>query len=320
MALVREALRRGHHVRATGRSQAIGDTLSAMGAEFVARDLADGKTDLRELMKDCDSVIHAAALSASWGPRRAFEIANIEVTNRLLDNAADNGVARFIFVSSPSIFTAFHDRISIDENEMPATRPLNHYASTKLAAERRVLAPRPDRMACCAIRPRALVGAGDRVILPKLAELATRKRMLLPRGGKALVELTDLRDAAWAICEAEERAPKLAGIAINISGGTPVAVSEVATKLADALDRRPKLLSLPISFAHCVALLLEGAAFLTRTTREPLLTRYTLATLAYSQTFDLRPAEKLLGYQPKHDALETVLTQARQLPANVRSL
>jgi 2-alkyl-3-oxoalkanoate reductase len=318
IALVREALRRGHQVRATGRSLVAGNIVAATGAQFVACDLAGEKTDLPELMKGCDSIIHAAALSASWGPQRAFEIANIDVTNHLLDVAAKVGLARFVFVSSPSIFAAFHDRIAIDEGEMPATRPLNHYARTKLEAERNVLAKRQDVMACCAIRPRALVGEGDRVILPKLAELAARKRMPLPRGGKALIELTDLRDAAWAICEAEERAPQLGGMAINISGGRPVAVREVACKLAHALGKKPKLISLPVGFARCLAALLESVALLTRTAREPVLTRYTLATLAYSQTFDPRPAERLLGYRPRHDALETILDQAGRLALRER--
>ncbi|UZH11211.1 NAD(P)-dependent oxidoreductase [Halomonas sp. BDJS001] len=68
MALVREALKRGHAVRATGRSQVAGEALSSLGAQFVRVDLTHPETELRELLKDADSVIHAAALSASWAP------------------------------------------------------------------------------------------------------------------------------------------------------------------------------------------------------------------------------------------------------------
>jgi len=313
MALVREALKRGNAVRATGRSQSAGGALKSLGAQFVRVDLTHPETELRELLKDVDSVIHAAALSASWGPRRAFEIHNIQLTERLLEAASRSGVGRFVFVSSPSIFAAYRDRIAIGEHDGPALQPLNYYARTKLAAERNVLAPREDAMACCAIRPRALVGPGDRVILPKLAELAGRERMPLPHSGRALIELTDLRDAAWAICAAEERAVGLAGKAINISGGSPIRVREVAGKLADALGKTPRLVSLPVGLARAIAVLSENAALLMRSTREPMLTRYKLATLAYSQTFDLEPAQRLLGYRPQHDALATLLAEARQL-------
>lgn len=318
-ALVREALARGHQVRATGRSVRVGERLSSLGADFIACDLADSAGDVRALVDNCDSVIHAAALSASWGPAETFDTVNVIVTRRLLDVAADTGVRRFVFVSSPSIFARYADSLAIGEHDSPAPEPLNHYARTKRAAEQDVLAPRSETLACCAIRPRALVGPGDRVILPRLAALALRKRMPLPHGGAALIELTDLRDAAWAICETEARAPDLAGRAINISGGKPVSVRQVAIRLTEALGATPRLLSLPIILAKPLAELLETLGRLRGSDSEPVLTRYTLATLAWSQTFDLEPARRLIGYIPRHDALETLLCEARKL-ANERGI
>lgn len=306
-ALVREALARGHTVRASGRSAA------GLPCEFVPCDLTDRNADLFALAEGCHTVIHAAALSASWGPRAAFERANVAATRRLLDAAGAAECRRFVFVSSPSIFASFADRENIGEHAAPADPPLNHYARTKLAAERLVLAPRADGMACAAIRPRALVGAGDRVILPRLAAMARRPRLPLPGGGRALVELTDLRDAAWAICEAAERAPALAGKAINISGGQPVAVRDLAAQLAATLGHSPRMVDLPLPVARVLARALEAGARLTARAAEPALTRYTLATMAWSQTFDLEPARRLLGYAPRHDAVATLLAEARRL-------
>ena len=312
-ALVREVIARGHRVLATGRSREIGEQLEAQGASFAALDLADPHADIRGLIAGCDSVIYAAALSASWGPAEAIETANVTVTRRLLDAAGAKGVARFVFVSSPSIFARFADHIAIREYDPPAPEPLNHYARTKFAAEQAVLSHHSDAIACCAVRPRALVGPGDRVILPRLVALARRKRMPLPRGGVALIELTDLRDAAWAICEAEERARNIARKAVNISGGNPVSVRQVAMQLAAALGENPRLLSLPIAIAKPVAWLLEAVAGLRGAKEEPVLTRYTLATLAWSQTFDQEPARRLLGYTPRYNGLETLLSEARKL-------
>lgn len=311
-ALVREALTRGHDVLATGRSRAQGERLVALGAQFEPLDLTDSDADLCGLVDGFSSVIHAAALSASWGPARAFEAANVSATRRLLAAATERGVRRFVFVSSPSIFARHADRIGIGEHEAPAPTPLNHYARTKLAAEQWVLTRRDGGPACVAIRPRALVGPGDRVILPRLIELARRKRMPLPRGGAARIELTDLRDAAWATCEAEARASDLHGRAINISGGDPVSVREVAQRLAAALGESPTLVTLPVGLAIPIAHLLEAVARLAGARKEPVLTRYTLATLAWSQTFDLEPAQRLLGYVPRHDALATLLDAARR--------
>ena len=312
IACARELIARGHQVRAAGRNAKAGQTLGAMGTQFAAIDLEQTR-DFSSLFEGCDSVIHAAALSASWGPREAFQRANLDVTARLLDAASESGVRRFVFISSPSIFADFKDRNDIGEDDAPTDPPLNHYARTKLTAERLVLAERSDGMACCAIRPRALVGEGDRVILPKLAEMAQRKRIPMPRGGKALIELTDLRDAAWAICEAEERAQTLHGRAINISGGQPLAVREVAQKLAQALGQTPKYMSPPTPLLRALATALETVARVTGQSEEPALTGYTLATLAYSQSFDLNRAKRLLGFTPRFDGLATLLEQARRV-------
>lgn len=312
-ALVRELRARGAEVRANGRDPHAGAKLAALGAEFVPCDLAAPHADLTALAAGCDSVIHAAALSASWGPEADFVAANLTVTQRLLAAARSVSVARFVFVSSPSIHARLADQIGIGADDAPAARPLNAYARTKLAAERAVLAASEAGFATCAIRPRALVGEGDRVILPRLADLARRKRMPLPHGGRALIELTDLRDAAWAIAEAEARAPALAGRAINISGGRPVAVRDLALLLAAALGERPRLVSVPLALARPLAAAAETLARLTGSRKEPVLTRYTLATLAFSQTFDLAPAWAQLGYKPRHDALATLLAEAQKL-------
>ena len=305
-ALLSEAKRRGAHIRATSRSVQV-----SQDAEFVAIDLAVREADMAALVEGCDTIIHSAALSDSWGNGSAFEASNVAATQRLVAAAREAGVKRFVFISSPSIFARLEDQVGIDEQTQPASPALNHYARTKLAAERLVLTAGDTQMATCAIRPRALVGAGDRVIVPRLIEIARRRRVPLPRGGRAQIELTDLRDAAWAVCEAAERCETLNGKAINISGGKPIAVRDLAQAVADILGTSPKLVDLPARPALALATMLETGARLLGT-KEPPLTRYTLSTLGYSQTFDLEPARRLLGYIPQYDAVETILGEVRK--------
>lgn len=312
VAVVRAARAGGHMVVATGRSTDKAPLFEELGAKFVQADLV-GTANLAALVAGTDSVIHAAALSASWGAKEAFVRANVTATARLLEASSAAGCQRFVFISSPSIFASFRHRTNIGIDAAPADPSLNHYARTKYVAEQLVLAADSAEMACCAIRPRALVGPGDRVILPKLAALAARRRMPLPGGGHALVEFTDLRDAAEAILLAEERARDIGGIAINVSGGQPVTVREVAQRLAATLGTNPQLVDLPVPLARALAVIAEGLGRLTQSSREPVLTRYTLATLAYSQSFDMAPAERLLGFRPRYDALDTLLTEAAAL-------
>lgn len=306
--LSRSARAMGYKVRATGRSVSEGNALTAIGCEFVAADLCANE-NLDALVKGMDSVIHAAALSASWGSWETFRKINIEATQHLLMAAEAANCRRFVFVSSPSIFANFEDRLNIGADDQPTPRPLNNYARSKLEAEKIVLAHNGN-MACTAIRPRALVGEGDRVILPRLTELAMRSRVPLPDGGRALIELTDLRDAAQAILSAEQFAPDLRRAATNISGGNPQSVRTVAHRLASVLERDPKFIDLPLFVTRAMAGLIERSAQIIGSKNEPSLTRYTLATLAYSQTFDLTPARERLGYVPKFNAFETLLSEA----------
>lgn len=312
LALVEAARARGHRVRATGRSTATRARIEATGAAFVAADLTEPGADLAGLVQGCDSVIHAAALSASWGPKAAFERINVQATVALLDAARGAHCRRFVFISSPSIFATFRDRLGIRAEDAPSQPPLNLYARTKLAAETLVLAANGPDLATTAVRPRAIVGPDDRVLLPRLAELAARDWMPMLRGGRALIELTDVRDAAEAILLTEERIDQVAGRAVNVSGGRPIQVREVAAALAAALGREPKLVDLPVGAGHLLANLLEGAARATGRRTEPRLTRYTLATLAYSQTFDLEETAERIGWRPRHDGLAALLDAATE--------
>lgn len=308
LALVAAFRAAGRPVRATGRNPALAARLEALGAEYRIADL----TQPGAAAALCDgqrSVVHAAALSASWGPAEDFHRINVEATERLLAAAQAAGCRRFVFVSSPSIYAAMRDRIGLTETDAPADPPLNLYARSKLAAERAVAAAHRPGFATLSLRPRAITGPDDRVLLPRLIELAALPRVPLLRGGRALVELTDVRDVASAVLAAEARAEALAGGAVNISGGHPLPIRRIAQEIGTALGRNIRFLPLPMTLARPIAAL---NARRPDTGPEPRLTPYTLATLAYSQSFDLSGARRLLDWQPQHDALASLLAGVRR--------
>ncbi len=312
LGLVAAAGARGHAVVATGRSIAMQARIEATGARFVSADLAEPEIDLRTLTRGCDSVIHAAALSASWGAKAAFERINVTATAALLEAARAEGCRRFVFISSPSIFATFRDRIGIRAGDPPARPPLNTYARTKLLGEALVQAADGPEMATTAVRPRAIVGPDDSVLLPRLAELARREWLPMLRGGQAVIELTDVRDAADAVLCAEERIDQVAGGGVNVSGGRPLSVREITIALARALGRDPRMVELPVDVGRAMATAFESLAHLTGRQTEPRLTRYSFATLAYSQTFDLDETSALIGFRPRHDGLAALLDAATE--------
>ncbi len=299
-----EALRcAGYTVRATGRSTTPAERLGAMGASFVQGDLLT--IDHRTLCRNVDVVFHAAALSSPWGPRAAFQRINVDVTRHLLAAARAEGAGCFVFVSSPSVYTMMKDQRDLREESPLPDHALNAYAATKRAAEELVLATDAPDMRTVSIRPRALIGPDDAVLLPRILALVSRGWFPLFRGGRALVELTDVRDAAGALVSADLNREQAGGKVVNVSGGKPVAVVDLARGLGEALDRPLRLRRIPMLTARSIAALMEGACSVLPGRPEPRLTMYGIATLAYTQTFDLSRARELLGYAPQHDAVTT---------------
>ncbi len=311
LSLVDALARAGREVVATGRREGSDPRLCMHGVRYVRADLAEGPAP-RELCENVATVFHCAALSSPWGPAAAFRRANVDATTNLLAEAARHGVTAFVHVSSPSIYAAMRDRVGITEADPPADPPLNDYARTKLAAERMVLNADGD-LRTVVIRPRAIVGPDDNAVLPRLVALARGGTMPLPNRGRALVEFTDVRDVVSALLLAEARIDAARGRAINVSGGRPVSVRDVSARLGGALGLHVRQLPVPMALARPLARLVELFSSTKAGVREPRLTRYALATLAFSQTFDLSSARCVLGWSPRHDGLATLLDQAALL-------
>ncbi|UVO50007.1 NAD-dependent epimerase/dehydratase family protein [Sphingomonas sp. SUN019] len=285
----------GWQVRATGRRT--GDGIIPLDlTQPIPATLADG----------VDVVFHLAALSSPWGRPRDFAAINMDATARLLEAAARAGCRRLVHVSTPSIYAEARERLDLTERSPPAARFASAYASTKWQGERLVLAADSPAMRTIVLRPRAIVGPHDAVLLPRLMRAIRQGRVPLPGGGAALVELTDARDIATALIAAADA--EVGGAAFNISGGQPRSVRWIVTRITARLGLTPRIANLPRPLAMAGAGALEAIGRIT--SREPLITRYGVMTLGWSQTFDLSAARDRLGWTPRispEDAIDHAL-------------
>lgn len=312
LSLVRALLDAGYSVRGSGRKPEALERLKAMGAEPFGGDLLD-QTDAA--CRDIDVVFHAAGLSSPWGPDADFDLANVELTRRLLDAAKRAGADGFIFVSSPSIFARWGDQTDLTETSPPNPRPLNAYARTKGAAERLVRAADAPGFRTVSLRPRAIVGPDDAVLLPRLLRLVKQGRFPLFRNGEALVEMTDHRDAARAFLLADAHRETAGSQVVNVTSGRAIPLNALVRKLAETLETEVKIVPVPLFVGKALSVVSERLNRLLPGKPEPVLTPYTLATLAWSQTFNLSGAKRLIGYEPRYDAVQTALEVAPLLAA-----
>lgn len=104
-SVTRELLQQGYEVRAMSFPGRKTNTLDALPVEIVSGDILD-KSFLEREIKNCDAVIHIAALTNVW-PRRSSKVksVNIEGTKHVMDLVEKYGLQRLVHIGSASSFT-----------------------------------------------------------------------------------------------------------------------------------------------------------------------------------------------------------------------
>jgi len=287
----------GLDVAASGRNAVAGRALAGPRVSFMPLDLVRG--DIAPLLAGAQIVVHLAARSSPWGPFALFHADNVVATARLLDSAARAGVARFVHASTPAIFSERRHRLDLRSDARPAARPAGAYARTKLEAERIVL--RERRMATMILRPSAVLGPDDSAILPRLMRVISRGVLPVGNGGVALFHPTDVRDSAGAFAAA---ALGSSSGAANVAGLEPVRIVDMAKALAERLGIGLRVIRVPEPALHALAAAAElgGRA----ASREPPLTRYSVASLSWSRSFDLSETRALLRWSPRFGPMDAL--------------
>jgi len=289
------ALAKGHRVRILGRDFAASGNLLKAGAEPCRADLRDPAA-VRRACAGTDAVIHAGALSAPWGRRRDFFTINVAGTAAVIAGCRAGGVGRLVYVSSPSVTFTGQDVIDQTEDAPRPRRFASVYSLTKALGEDRVNAAARDGLATVIIRPKAIFGPGDNALLPRLLDAARRGRLSQIGNGQNRVDLTYVDNVAHALLLALD-APAASGHTYTITNDEHPRLWDVITAVLRGLDLPADLRAVPLPAALAAATLMEARAHLTG--QEPLLTRYSVAILARTQTYDIAAARRDLGYTPR---------------------
>ena len=295
--LAAQLTRAGLRVRGMGRDAEKGRILSErLGVEFVRDDPSD-KRAVAEACQEVDTVFHVAALSSPWGKPENFVRANVDLTRKILTAARAAGVGRLVHVSTPSLYFRYGSGLLVREDAV-LPPPVNEYVRTKRMAELLVQEVGREGLETVILRPRALIGAGDPSILPRLVRALEKGRLPVIGDGLNLTDLTCVENVAQAmVLAAVKPAARVAGKIYNITNGEPVALWPILARVAHELgipQPRPRI---PCGLAMKMARLLELAGRLTG--REPSLTRYAVGVLATSQTLDISAARRDLDYMPE---------------------
>ncbi|MEV6362708.1 NAD-dependent epimerase/dehydratase family protein [Nocardia asteroides] len=307
-ALVRALVADGTHdvsilVRPTSVLDDLGPALDQV--TVVHGDLTDAAS-LERAATGVDVVIHSAARVDERGTRARFWAENVRATELLLAAARRGGASRFVFVSSPS---ALMDRDGGDQRDVDESLPyprryLNFYSETKAAAERAVLAANAPGFTTVALRPRAIWGAGDRS--------GPIVRLLGRTAAGSLPDLSGGRTVEASLCHVDNivHACRLA-VAADTPGGRAYFVADaektdvwgflgaVATRLGYEPPTRQPNLRVVAAAVAVLETVWRVPAVADRWS--PPLSRYAVALMTRTATYDTGAARRDLGYTPVTD-------------------
>ena len=245
-----------------------------------------------------DCVIHAAALSTVWGKWQDFYDSNVLGTENVIKFCLKNNVRRLIYVSSPSVYSAKFDRFNIKEEDFDKNNKLNFYIKSKILAENLINKIDNQKLETVIIRPRGLFGIGDTSLVPRLINANSKIGIPLFNDGKNIVDITCVENVAYSLRLAMEK-EEANGNIYNITNGDPTEFKNILDKLFTELEERANYRKMNINLMYFVASVIELFYKLFRIYKEPMITKYTIATLGYSQSLNIEKAKKDLDYNPK---------------------
>ncbi|MCW5251182.1 NAD-dependent epimerase/dehydratase family protein [Streptomyces sp. SHP 1-2] len=238
----------------------------------AARDVPD--------LSGADVVVHCAAAVGDPVPGSPAEAVmravNVDGTARLLEAAGGRPV---VWMSSASVYAPGPGRSRITEDH-PVRGQLNAYGRTKAAGEALAVAA-----GAVALRPRAVYGAGDPHLVPRLLSRVRRGLLLLP-GPSVRLSLTAVENLADACLLATGWPPG----AYNIADPVPYDRDEAVRAVLRAHGVRPRVGHVPLPLARTAAGTAERLARV-RHRAEPRLSRYAVDQLAHSVVLDVGRAE-----------------------------
>lgn len=298
--ILKELTENNYEIVAFGRNETIGKALESKNIKFVKGNLYN-LNDVKNAMENCDMVVHAGSLTTVWGKWKDFYDANVLGTKNILDACIEENIKKLVYISSGSVYAGNEDKVSItEEYKFNKNNDLNFYIKSKIMAENLINSEKyKDKIYTNIIRPHGIIGKGDKCIVPRILEVNKKIGMPFFEKGNVLIDLVSAENVAFAIRLCLEK-DNLNNEIFNITNGQPKPFKNMAESLFSILKIKPKFFNANRDFFYGIGAFLEKMyKLLNITSREPILTRYKLTTIAYSETFNIEKPKKLLGYYPK---------------------
>jgi nucleoside-diphosphate-sugar epimerase len=222
--------------------------------ELAHGDLATG-AGLDHALRGVDTVIHLAGVTKALAPADYYT-GNAGATETLA-RAAQGRFLRFVHASSLAALGPSQGEVPVAEDDAP--RPLTTYGKSKLESERIVRTLLPDAVI---VRPPVVYGPRDTDVFQLLRSISKGLVLEIAGGERwfSAIYVGDLVDGILAAA----RAPGARGRTYFLTHAKPVSWSELSRTAARIMDRRPRVLRIPVPLAQVVGACAEVWSRITR--------------------------------------------------------
>jgi len=189
-SLTRYFSNKGHEIIATGKQKNPPKELTNF-ARYICADITE---EIK--FPDSDLIIHTAAVSDDKASEADLFKANVTGTLNVIN--ATKSCKKFIHISSSSVYVPSKNLLSEEMEGSKEKVKLSLYGKSKLLSEK-ILIENSKYQSCFILRPRALYGVGDKVILPRLLKLVKNNKLQYPGNMQIKVSMTHYKNIAHAV-------------------------------------------------------------------------------------------------------------------------
>ena len=314
-AILQQAGKRNISVKALARNIHT-PSLRDMPVEIIKGNLLDPGS-LRNLMQDCDILIHSAAMiSVNGDPKGLVHQTNVEGTRLVIEAALQAGIKRCVHISSIHAYQQLPSSEVLDEQRNPVDENAFAYDRSKLAGQQIALSANNRGMEVIVVNPTSLIGPYDlkpSLMGQVLIDLYNGRLPFVFNGG---FDFCDCRDVANAILNATTMGKP--GEAYLLSGKW-FSLEQLVKLLSKVSSKKMRVMALPrfVAKAGLPFVKLLGAL----QGKEPLYTNEALEALFNGNRYiSSDKARKALNYTTRpleetlHDTIEWFKNKSYLVP------
>ena len=305
--LVEELAMAGYDIKVLVRESS---DLSFLPAEKINLCRGDVRNyeSLKNSMRDCSIVFHAAAFASDWGKKSDFYEINVKGTKNVLRAAKENNIDNVVLISTTGVLG--EENCAVSKTEESSYNPktpyflsrlfesdMNYYRHSKMLAEKEAIKfSKENGLNLTVIRPVWVYGPREFHAGPfEFCKSLTDGCRILPMGRNNKFHVVYVKDLAKAIISAIQK--EFIGIRIfNI--GNP----EVPTAM-EYFDLFRKHLGvglpiyIPFAISYSLGIMLEVIAKLLRAKTPYLLTRARAKMVYCNNIYDVSRSKEILGFR-----------------------